>query len=339
MQPADCGITRAINFNYKKYPFNIKEVRQAIAWALDRKTAASVVAPEWLPQGDVNYTVPLTIDQVEKWVPAEIREKLCHYGWEIGGNRTKAREILLSLNFTIGSDGWWYTPNGTRLEFEWINEAEFVDVMAIAEALVDQLNDFGIKTTLRGVTFTDMYPRYMEGRWDMCLYAFGRGAAHPHPFFALYNMYAYNYPFGAGPGPSFPMEVNTTSLGYVNFTDLIFKSAEGFDVEYQKEVIGNFCLAWNELLPAIPIWHRISGNPILEDVRVTGWLPPDDPIYKNNPYVDSFVIIMMLKGILKPVVEEAPPPSPPRPPYELYAGVAVAVIVIIAVAAYALRKR
>jgi peptide/nickel transport system substrate-binding protein len=36
-------------------------------------------------------------------------------------------------------------------------------------------------------------------------------------------------------------------------------------------------------------------------VRVTGWPKDDDIILKNSAYADSFVIMMMLEGRLKPV--------------------------------------
>jgi len=336
--PADCHSSSGITFNFAKYPLNVKEVRQAIALAVDRKLAGSMPAPAWLPQGDLNYSIPMYNLFAERWVEPDALAKLDHYGWETGGNRTRARLLLLSIGAYIDpADGIWTMPNGTKLDFEWVSQGEYVDVMAISESCVDQLNDFGIKVTLRPITFTAYLANFREGKWDLTL-GLG-GSSHPHPYYSLYNLYYYSATFGAGPS----IGVNTSEIWYteaagpVNFTDLMVKSAEGFDIEAQKEAITKYMLAYNELVFHAPVWHRFSGNPALEDVRVTGWPPPQDPVLKNDPYQDSFVIVMLLTGILKPVVKEAPPP--PRPPYELYAGAAAIVVIVIVAAIYVLRKR
>ncbi|MCA1554074.1 MAG: peptide ABC transporter substrate-binding protein, partial [Chloroflexi bacterium] len=74
------------------------------------------------------------------------------------------------------------------------------------------------------------------------------------------------------------------------------------DVNAQKAVVTKLALAYNELLPQIPLWERYGNNP-LGETRTT-WLPADDPIFKNNPGGppggDNFVIIMILDGRLKP---------------------------------------
>ena len=56
----------------------------------------------------------------------------------------------------------------------------------------------------------------------------------------------------------------------------------------------------NELLPVIPLWERYGNNPALEGERVTGWLPDSNPIYQNSPYEDSFTVMMIMDGTLKP---------------------------------------
>jgi peptide/nickel transport system substrate-binding protein len=68
-----------------------------------------------------------------------------------------------------------------------------------------------------------------------------------------------------------------------------------------KTAITQLAVAFNELLPIIPLWERIGNNPVLDGRRVTGWLPPDDPIYRNSHENDSFAILQLLDGTLKPV--------------------------------------
>jgi len=58
-------------------------------------------------------------------------------------------------------------------------------------------------------------------------------------------------------------------------------------------------------LPQIPLWERYGNNPALDGLRVTGWLPPGHPIYRNSPYSDSFTIQMIMNGTLRPATTES----------------------------------
>jgi peptide/nickel transport system substrate-binding protein len=60
-------------------------------------------------------------------------------------------------------------------------------------------------------------------------------------------------------------------------------------------------LAYNELLPNIPLWERYGNNPVFEGKRVTGWPKEGDPVYQNAFSVDSFVTLLMFSGTLSPV--------------------------------------
>ena len=76
-------------------------------------------------------------------------------------------------------------------------------------------------------------------------------------------------------------------------------SAQGLDENAQKALVTKAALAFNELLPVIPIYERYGNNPTAEGVRVTGWPADTDPIFKNSPYADSFVIMLMYEGKLQ----------------------------------------
>jgi peptide/nickel transport system substrate-binding protein len=54
------------------------------------------------------------------------------------------------------------------------------------------------------------------------------------------------------------------------------------------------------LLPIIPLWERYGNNPALEGSRVAKFPADDDPILKNAPYADNFVIMGMYSGKVAP---------------------------------------
>ncbi len=100
---------------------------------------------------------------------------------------------------------------------------------------------------------------------------------------------------------NFPLKQTVADLGELDLEEMVVASAEGLDEAAQKETVTKLALAFNKLLPIVPLWERYGNNPALDGVRVTGWPPEGDPIYKNSPYSDSFVIIMILDGRLRPV--------------------------------------
>jgi peptide/nickel transport system substrate-binding protein len=91
----------------------------------------------------------------------------------------------------------------------------------------------------------------------------------------------------------------TDVLGEVDLGELVVASGAGADVEAQKAAINDLALAYNELLPQIPLWERYGNNPA-PDIRITGWPADGDPVYQNGTYNDPFVIVLMLNGTLQP---------------------------------------
>jgi len=81
---------------------------------------------------------------------------------------------------------------------------------------------------------------------------------------------------------------------------LTIAAGKGSDRDAQAEIVNQLALAYNELLPQIPLWERYGNNPTLEDVRVSGWPADGDPIINNGTYADPFAIVLMLQGKLHP---------------------------------------
>ncbi len=122
-------------------------------------------------------------------------------------NADTAEQMLLDLGFTRGDDNVWIDDQGNRLSFELTAPSSFGDWSAAAENLAEQLTEFGIETTFRGVTFTqhpsDVRRQFPDGDPRV-------GAGNPHPHFSFdvdYN--TYNTTGGsvgvtaAGPGMQF----------------------------------------------------------------------------------------------------------------------------------------
>ncbi len=285
----------AVYFNHDIYPFSRVEVRQAVAYAINKDDNAvvslgqSAKAPKY-QAGFSDNLVPL-------WIPEADLARFEEYKFDTA----KAEALLTGIGFKRDSDGVWVDDQGKRMEYEMIFPAEFADWAAAAENAAQQLTAFGIKTAIRGVTFTQQPIEVDKGNFQLAIQNWGAGNPHPH-FSFVNDLFVHNYVQAAeGKGINFPMKQTVEGLGELDLEEMVVASADGLDEAAQKEKIAKVALAFNKLLPIVPLWERYGNNASLDGVRVTGWPAEGDPIYKNSPYSDSFVIVMILDGRLQPV--------------------------------------
>jgi peptide/nickel transport system substrate-binding protein len=231
---------------------------------------------------------------VPVWMSDEDVAKLNTYAFDTA----KAEELLTGAGYAKGGDGVWAGPDG-RLEFELTAPAEFADWSAAAENLAQQLTAFGIATTFRGVQFQQHVQDVQQGNFVLAIR--GWGAGNPHPFFSYEaDLLTFNAPLSPGVGMSFPF-TQTVNGQEVDLNALITATAEGTDEAAQKAPVTELALAFNQLLPIVPLWERYGNNASLEGVRVASYPPDDDPIWKNPVYADNPVVILLMDGRLQPV--------------------------------------
>ena len=292
----------ALYFNHTIHPFDMKEVRQALAYAINFEEnafislAESGVAQECMC-GFSDNIAPL-------WLGEDTRANLNPYTQDL----EKAEQMLLDIGFTRADDGVWMDDTGARMEWELTAPAEYSDWSAAAENAAEQLTAFGFKTSFRGVNFQQHPIDVNEGKFELAIR--GWGAGNPHPSFSYENDFSTHNAAATGvgasgagsielPGMSFDLNVSTDSVGDVDLWALTKEAGSGGDAAMQIEALDKIAMAYNELLPQIPLWERYGNNPVPSRFA-SGWLPEDDPIYVNSPYADSFVVIQILTGQLGP---------------------------------------
>jgi peptide/nickel transport system substrate-binding protein len=137
-----------------------------------------------------------------------------------------------------------------------------------------------------------------QGKFQMAIQQWGAG--NPHPQFAFStDLFLHNY-VGAtqGKGMNFPMK-QTLDGNEIDLQQIIVQSAEGLDVNAQKDKVATAAMAFNQLLPIIPLWERYGNSPLL-GTRLAPAPDDSDPIWKNALYGDNPIVVMMLDGRLKP---------------------------------------
>ena len=288
----------ALLFNLDRLSeFSDKRARQAIAYAVDRTQNGTVS----LGQSGigVQYMAGFSDLLVPTWMSGDDIARLNTYSYD----QSRAAALLQSAGWqNVG--GQWQTPDGRPAEYELIFPAEFADWSAAGQNLADQLTAFGINVTPRSVTFTQEPDQVDKGDFQMAIQAWG-ASTQPHPHFSfVQDLFTHNIPIAAnrgGKGMAFPLQQTTDALGDVDLEQLVVNAPLGLDESQQKANVTQAAVAFNELMPMIPLFERYGNNPALDGVRVTGWPSDADAIVQNAPYGDNFTIMLLLTGQLRPV--------------------------------------
>jgi peptide/nickel transport system substrate-binding protein len=278
----------AIYFHWEKAAaFQDKRLRQAVAHAVNREESARVTYGESAKAS--RYMAGFSDNLVTQWLSSADQAKLNAYPFDLA----KAASLMQAAGYAKGSDGI-YAKDGRKLEFELYFPSDFADWSSAADHAQKALNTFGIKITPRGAPNSQQLPDVNAGNFMIALRAWGIG--QPHPQGSLIQDLRTHNTTPPGGGMKYPLK-----QGNVDFDALIVKTGEGFDTNAQKAPVTEIALAFNDLLPVVPLWERYGNNPVNVTKRVKGWPADTDGIYKNPWGTDSFTTILIMNGTLSKI--------------------------------------
>lgn len=288
----------ALFLNQDRFPeFADVRTRKAFAYLIDRATVGQIALAE--SGKAVKNMVGFSDNFVDEWLTDDVKAKIETYDQDID----KATSLLEEAGWTKSGDSW-QTPEGKKAAYEMQFPQTYADWSAAGLNVAEQLTTFGIEVTARGLDDKQAPIDIDKGAFEMAIQAWG-SSAHPHPHFSFVtDLFVHNIPIAknqGGKGIGFPLQDVETSEGKVDLEALVAKSGEGLDVDEQRQNVSTVALAFNELLPIIPLFERYGNNPALEGVRVQGFPENGDPILENAPYADNFVVLGMFRGDIKPV--------------------------------------
>jgi len=154
---------RWVGFNCKKYPLSLREVREAIAYSINKKDIVDTVMggfADVAPDGWVFTTLGV-------WVNPKVGSRPQDF--------KKANEILDKLGFAPGADGVRVTPNGTRLSFSVLTLAGRPEFIRSAELITESLKKVGIETRVETLTLGTVDQREGVGEFDLGFMGAGYG--------------------------------------------------------------------------------------------------------------------------------------------------------------------
>ncbi len=274
----------AIFFNWTAAPeFQDKRLRQAVAMAINKAESATITYGQSAKAQ--KFMAGVSDNIVPLWVSTADQAKLKSYDYDVAA----AAKLMTDAGYAKGSDGI-YAKGGKALAYELYFPSDFADWTSAANHASDSLNKFGIKITPRGAIRSTQLADVNGGKFQIAI--MGWGAANPHPQGSFVQDLQTHNTIPAGGGMAYPL-----TQGSTDFLSLINSMGDGFDTEKQKPIVTQAILAYNDLLPNIPLWERYGNNPVNEKKRVAPWPSDSDPVFKNGGG-DSFTSILIYNGTL-----------------------------------------
>jgi peptide/nickel transport system substrate-binding protein len=211
----------ALYINHDVYPFNLPEVRQAMAMVIDREESAFLT--KGLSAEPVHYMAGLADSLVDLWLSDEDKAALNTYEY----NPQAAEELLLSIGFTRDDDGKWLDDQGNPVTGEYTFQAEWADYGAAAQHAVEELNDFGFDITGRAVQWQQLDEDIRNGNFTLSVRSWGAASSFPYDQFTG-PLYFWNYTglTEGQTGLNFPMELDWNGEP-VDYTALISETGAG----------------------------------------------------------------------------------------------------------------
>lgn len=317
-------------FNESIEPFNEVAFRQAVAYVINREENAAIAMGE--SGRAVEYLAGFSDLLVPQWLSDEVIDQLNRYETD----PARAEELLTGIGLARGSDNLWRNATGEVIELNLSVPSDFADWLGAAENAAQQLNNFGLQTTVRGYNSSERSTTILETNYEILVDVAMR-TNPPHPNSAFRSILTNGVNNANNPeaedgsfGMNWPWTQVAPDGSEVYIPELVDLSIQGLDPEAQRPYVETLALIYNEQLPVVPLFERYSNDPINTD-RVEGWLPLDDPLYQNNQGGDNYVAIQLLAGTLAPTdanpdrsfATSWPYPQPPNYSLNLFSTTAL----------------
>ncbi len=192
-------------------------------------------------------------------------------------NPAKAKQILASAGFHMGSDGIMVNSKGQKLSFSVINIGDYSDWVASMQVVAQNLKAVGIQVTPDNLTNTDFTAAIYTGKYQLAYYdqqTFG-----PSPYYELRNWLD-----SAGTAPI----GKTAATNYERYTNpavdkLFTQYATSTSVTQQHAIIGQVEQVMLSQLPIIPVVQAVDWYQY-NDSSLTGWPTPANPYAQPAAY-------------------------------------------------------
>ncbi len=258
------------------------KVRQAMSYAIDRGKVSSIGESGYEPPANQAGIVTPTFSS---WLDTSLAGKY-NYGY----NPAKAKQLLASAGFTMGTDGIMANAKGQKLAFSVINIGDYSDWVASMQVIQQNLKAVGISLTPDNLTNTAFTAALYAGKYQLAYYdqqSFG-----PGPYYELRNwlLSSSSAPIG-----------QTAASNYERYSSpatdsLIHSYAATTSTTQQHAIVNGLQQVMLSQLPIIPVveavdWFQYSTQ------GHSGWPTPGNPYAQPSAYAfpDMEQVLLHLK--------------------------------------------
>ncbi len=247
---------------------NVK-VRQAISYAIDRAKVSSIGESSYEPPANQAGIVTPTFTS---WLDTSLATKY-HYTYDA----VKAKQILASAGFKMGSDGIMANSKGQKLSFSIINIGDYSDWVASVQVIQQNLKAVGIQVTPDNLTNTAFTAALYAGKYQLAYYdqqSFG-----PGPYYELRNwlLSTNSAPIGQTAASNYERYKNPATDQLLNSYAATTSTTE------QHTIVNQLQQVMLADLPIIPVveavdWYQYST------ANHSGWPTPGNPYAQPSAY-------------------------------------------------------
>jgi peptide/nickel transport system substrate-binding protein len=287
------GYGPALLFNHTFAPWNITEVRQAMAYAINREQNAFLT--NGIGATATIYMCGLLDDLVPQMLNQDTIDQLNLYPYDL----TRAEELMTQAGFARNADGKWADAEGNVLAAEYTFPAEFADFAGAAQDAIAQLNAFGFEITPRALPWQEAAAAIRAGDFQLSVWSWASASPFASSqFFGPTRRFNYVALADGQTGINFQMEFDWNGTT-VDLNNMILHASDGLDREVQRQRAGEVALIINTLLPFIPLNVERSVEPINENL-IAGY-PTEDAVWGLNPTGgDHAIVYYLLSGVISP---------------------------------------
>src|SRR5215467_12269505 len=253
-------------------------VRQAMAYAIDRNKVSEIGEYGYEPPANQTAIVTPTFSS---WMNTAAANQ---YGYTY--NPTKAKQVLTSAGFTMGSNGIFVSPSGKPLSFTVINIGGYSDWVASMQVIQTDLKAVGIQITPNNLSQNDFLARLYAGDYQL---AYNNNTGGPSPYYEMRNwLYSPNSaPIGKNASTNWERYENPATDALIN------QYAATTSLSQQQQIMNQLQQVMLKDVPIIPVteevaWYQYNTG------KFTGWVTPSNPYAVPAAYFPPDVGQMLL---------------------------------------------
>lgn len=272
--PASFGVL----FNTRKDVFKSKGVRQALTYAIDRKSIREFAN---YYADDYEYSQLGVLPSVlQEYVDASSIAKMTKYNVDIA----KAEELLLKEGWKRGTDNIWLDNNGKKLELFIGAPSGDQEKTNYAQAVADQWTAFGVPTKVKLQDSSIYWSEAPKGSYDVSVDYIDISWNWLDPHGSLQQAtWGMKELVGIPKDESgkIILDIPLRDGSVINYEDAVEKLLLMDETEERKELISDIVVYLNDSCYSIPIYQNVAGVWINTET-VGGAIPQADKINEQK---------------------------------------------------------